>query len=277
MVTNPIVPTHALQFDAVDAEAARAIRAHAELYHYTGEAGLKGIVESNSFRATYFADMNDAHEIKELRTLFVSEMISRLTPMVLQMRRVNPDNHVVWKQGAPQHLANQWCNVLYNVVFPADEATRDALCCTTSFCSHAGDHAYEREHGLLSQWRGYGGEGGFCLVFDSAALWKLFERERSKFFYVYTDLREVHYPRDGTKALESFIKLLDEFEVVIKSALDGNGQFTADAISLPFLASATAFKHRGFYEEREVRLIAMAGTEIAAEKMKGVKGSNPSH
>jgi len=30
-------------------------------------------------------------------------------------------------------------------------------------------------------------------------------------------------------------------------------------------AAATAFKHQGFYEEREVRLVAMAGTELAAD------------
>ena len=30
-------------------------------------------------------------------------------------------------------------------------------------------------------------------------------------------------------------------------------------------AAATAFKHQGFYEEREVRLVAMAGTGLAAE------------
>jgi hypothetical protein len=37
---------------------------------------------------------------------------------------------------------------------------------------------------------------------------------------------------------------------------------------LPFVSSATAFKHQGFYEEREVRLVAMAGTKLAAEVMR---------
>jgi hypothetical protein len=36
-------------------------------FHYTSEAGLRGIVESNSLRATYFSDLNDASEIRQLR------------------------------------------------------------------------------------------------------------------------------------------------------------------------------------------------------------------
>jgi hypothetical protein len=41
------------------------------------------------------------------------------------------------------------------------------------------------------------------------------------------------------------------------------------------LGSATAFKHRGFYEEREVRLVAMAGTKFAADSIKGQDGYTP--
>jgi hypothetical protein len=189
------------QVNAADDAAKGAIQRHPELCHYTGEAGLKGIIESNSFWATYFVDMNDAQEIRELRAPLVQELIGRLTAMVAQMRAHKPPDHAVWKSGAAQYLADRWVNNLYKVVFEDDEKTRTAWCCTTSFCSHSGDQSYEREHGLLSQWRGYGKEGGFCLVFDSAALWQLLEQERSSFFYAYTDLQEAHYPRLGTKRL----------------------------------------------------------------------------
>src|ERR1700730_14072258 len=47
----------------------------------------------------------------------------------------------------------------------------------TSFCTHAND-PYAKERGLLSQWRGYGGEdGGYCIVFDTVALIELLQRE----------------------------------------------------------------------------------------------------
>jgi hypothetical protein len=57
--------------------------------------------------------------------------------------------------------------------------------------------------------------------------------------------------------------------------VNGSRDFSVDEAVLAFVASATTFKHRGFFEEREVRLIAIAGTEAAAEMMKDVKGYKP--
>jgi hypothetical protein len=65
------------QMTAAKIAAQSVVEAHPELYHYTGTAGLKGIIESNSFRATYFADMNDAQEIHTLRVHLVDELKKR--------------------------------------------------------------------------------------------------------------------------------------------------------------------------------------------------------
>jgi hypothetical protein len=180
-----------------------------------------------------------------------------------------PRRHVICATGAPdvppQQLARIWGNALYRVVFADDDTERTAYCCTACFCSHARDRPYEREHGLLSQWRGYGKDGGFCLVFDTAKLWGLFEKERDAFFYAYTDVRKAFYPREPSKQIECFTELLDTSESVIKTALLENRDFSVDQTLLPFVSSATAFKHQGFHEEREVRLVAMAGTKLAAD------------
>jgi Protein of unknown function (DUF2971) len=276
MTSAPSLDDAALaQLRASSAASDRVIATHPELYHYTDEAGLKGILQSNSFRASYFADMNDAREIHELRPSFVAEMMSRLIPVFEQMRKEKPIGHAVWRQGIAQQLSYRWARILYNTIFDENEETRSAFCCTTSFCSHVEDQPYERDNGLLSQWRGYGKDGGFCLVFDSAALWKLFEEERSKYLYLYTDVRKAHYSRSGTEALGSFVDLLDESEKVIKAGVSGSVEFTVDQTFLPFLESATAFKHQGFFEEREVRLIAMAGTQLVIDKLNGVQGFQP--
>ena len=200
------------------------------------------------------------------------ELAARLTPLVEELRKKKSKDHALWKPGAPQRLAQSLISILYKVIFADDAGTRTGWCCTASFCSHAGDHLYEQEHGLLSQWRGYSKDGGFCLVFDAAALWKLFEQERSSFFYLYTDVREAHYPRKGAREFESFNELLEASKVLIRDALAQDRDFSADRVLLPFLASATSFKHQGFYEEREVRLIVAAGTQLALDKMKGVPG-----
>jgi hypothetical protein len=48
--------------------------------------------------------------------------------------------------------------------------------------------------------------------------------------------------------------------------------FSVDELFVPFVTSAAASKHRGFEEEREVRLIAMAVSQIGDEKLKSVPG-----
>ena len=269
MSTSEIGSAASAQINAAENAAQRVVKVHSELHHYTGAAGLRGIVETNSFRATHFADMNDAQEIHTLRVPLVDELKKRLIPIVDQVRLQNPlQDGVIRRRDAPQHLARVWANALYRVVFADDDADRTAFCCTASFCSHVGDKSYERQHGLLSQWRGYGKGGGFCLVFDTAALWRLFEQERGAFYYAYTDIREAFYPREASKQIECFTELLNTSAAVIKTALLGDRDFSVDQTLLPFVSSATAFKHQGFYEEREVRLVAMAGTELAAEVMR---------
>jgi hypothetical protein len=263
------------QMDKSEKSTEQVINSHPELYHYTDSGGLKGIIETNSLWATYFADLNDAREMHVLRAPLVDELGKRLDRVVREAQLRNPDRDcAVWKRDAAKTLARIWGNALYRVVFADNDSERTALCCVTSFCSHAGDRLYEREHGLLSQWRGYGRTGGFCLVFDTAALWKLFEQERRAFFYAFTDIRQAFYPREHSQPIECFTELLNTSEAIIEAALRGNRDFSVDEVLLPFVFSATAFKHLGFYEEREVRLVAMAGTELAAE-MERKAGRDP--
>jgi hypothetical protein len=63
------------------------LRTHPQLYHYTNEDGLRGIIKSNSFWATYYRNMNDANEIYELRSPLVAELARRLTPFAQDLRR----------------------------------------------------------------------------------------------------------------------------------------------------------------------------------------------
>jgi hypothetical protein len=76
------------------------VEAHPELCHYTGAAGLKGIIiESNSFRATYFADMNDAQEIHALRVHLVDELKKRLETAVKQATELAAEmERMAWPQ-----------------------------------------------------------------------------------------------------------------------------------------------------------------------------------
>jgi hypothetical protein len=171
---------------------------HPFLYHYTSEAGFRGIVESNALWATYFGDLNDAKEIHELRVPLVEELTTWFVPLIKDFRKSGfRADQTVSKAGgniqAATKIARSWVNALYRTTFEGDESVRQGLCCIASFCSHEGDQPYERGHGLLSQWRGYGGAGGYCIVFDTAKLQKLLEVERRNNFYLFTNLLPAFY------------------------------------------------------------------------------------
>ena len=104
--TSEIGSAASMQIKAAEDASEHVVKAHPELYHYTGAAGLRGIVETNSFRATHFADMNDAQEIHTLRVPLVDELKKRLILIVDQARLQNPlQDGVIRRRDAPQHLA----------------------------------------------------------------------------------------------------------------------------------------------------------------------------
>jgi len=224
---------------------------HPYLYHYTSEAGFRGIMESNSLWATYFEDLNDSKEIHELRVPLVQELTAWFMPLVLEFRQSGlRESQIVSKAGgnirAAQDLARRWVNSLYNTTFEADATKRQSLCCITSFCSHANDQPYERENGLLSQWRGYGGQGGYCLVFDTAKLQTQLEKERKSYFILHAELRPAYYFIEGMPVTRLFADLLAFSKDIVSAAMSGDRDFSAEKAFTPFVSSATTTKHRGF-------------------------------
>jgi hypothetical protein len=248
-----------------------------DLYHYTSEAGLRGIIESNSVWATAFEDLNDLTEIREIKGPLISELGVAFVPIVKEFRqRGFREDRIVSKQGgniiAAKKIAVAWVDALYRVTFDKHDTTRLCECCVASFCSHETDQRYEKENGLLSQWRGYGGSGGFCLVFDTKKLKALLDNERRNFFYVHLDLRAAHYYMGGTPLVPLFPELLSHSREIVESAISGRTDFSTEQIFAPFVTSATTTKHRGFYEEREVRIVAMPASQYADKKIAGLQG-----
>jgi hypothetical protein len=138
------------------------VQSHPQLYHYTNEGGLKGIIDNNSLWATYFGDLSDANEIHELRVPLVQELAQRLVPFFRELRQKglgkrNGVSHLHDTCAAQQYAENGKCGL--TISYFRRTKQENESCCITSFCSHSNDHAYEQENGLLSQWRGYGRDG----------------------------------------------------------------------------------------------------------------------
>ena len=128
------------------------------------------------------------------------------------------------------------------------------------FCTHAKDD-YAREHGLLSQWRGYGGpDGGYCIVFDSAAMTPLLRKEYEAHYWALPPkLALVHYATPHFSIEDIFKPLLDESDRLLSALLDHSA--IPEIVTGYFLWAAPLLKHQGFREESEARIVVIPGTQ----------------
>lgn len=132
-----------------------------------------------------------------------------------------------------------------------------------SFCTHADqqpdgrfyDRSYERVNGLLSQWRSYVGSDGYCVVFDTAKLSHILASEFDARYWVHMKIDPVHYAVQEASPGAAFFALVNAGAQTLTDFF--NGQRTPEMGVQEFLIAASLFKHQGFREEQEVRVVAI--------------------
>jgi hypothetical protein len=195
------------------------------LYHYTGAAGLKGIVESGVLRATHIAFMNDASEYLHAVTLLLESIKAALksTSDPLQIKLLEEIEPSV------------------GLTRPQDVAPYFVAC-------------FSAQENSLNQWRAYGGgEGGFCIGFDTASI---DQKSSEQFFF----LSPAIYDRDEqAKWVHDFLHwaLLEYVRVAQRhqSELDEHRRAWAHMLLWRATAAAPIMKNPAFAEEQEWRLI----------------------
>jgi hypothetical protein len=252
--------------------------AHSELHHYTTFTGLKGICGTNTLWATHFAYLNDTAEVVHLQAPLLEALVAKFTDILNERRKSIAGSQADYdiclgaslaQPGGAERVARAAATDivqgLYKFTFESESAFAFAEPFIASFCSHSADQTYERDHGLLSQWRGYGRDGGFCIVFDTPALAAMLGREFDSYYWVYMNLASVRYAMDGLCIAEVFPQVLDRCGILFSGILDGKVPDAPDDGFAPFVAGATLFKHQGFREEREVRIVAAPGSQRVME------------
>jgi DUF2971 family protein len=245
---------------------------HPELHHYTTEAGLKGITNTNCLWATHFADLNDATEVRLLQEPLAAVLGSRFCKLVkqrqsesLKVRRAVSD--LGGLRAVSTDLARDFVSSLYSVTFDGVGTFDFGSPFITSFCTHSGDQSYEKENGLLSQWRGYGRDGGYCIVFGTHELSQLLGVEFDVNYYVHMNMDAARYALDGVSVESLFPELLERCDLFMSELLKGNRQPAAEDGFAPFVTGATLLKHQGFREEREIRIVSMPGTKEVQDQV----------
>ena len=80
---------------------------------------------------------------------------------------------------------------------------------------------YERNNGLLSEWRGYGSGGSYCSVLDTRRMFDLLDMEFNKYYWSHLNFDGMFYAGDDFRMSNVFPELVDVFQNFYNAFVDG--------------------------------------------------------
>lgn len=251
----------------------KVIEAHPELMHYTTGAGLAGIISSGALWATHASALNDSQEITHFLDSRLVEIVREEAHCVLtKLIKDAKISAKVEADGGFEAVSEKQTKVLSDLL-------RESMLKFHSphiFSLSAITSENARNNGLLSQWRGYGTDGGYAIVFDSTELEKLLNKEANEYFYQHMQWGDVYY-YDLQDSTQSISQEIIEAESTLRNGIRELHQNpkpnSMEASYDAMITLSCLYKHWGFFEEKEVRVIAIPPNE---EVLKIAKAANPS-
>lgn len=226
------------------------------LFHYTTANGLIGILGTGEIWGTAYYCANDESELatgkgvlSPLFRLATHELIKDNDPRVQIFLRRGVDIN---------EYADRFEQQIVGMAL-------SSLCAyITCFCKSTSEEDFH--HGLLSQWRGYGVDGGYALHFSRKKLLAAIESATNADEFSY-ELQDVHYTVENSLKAEvlsytdAFVSAYMEFLDELAKPLDFNKRTMPSPIAgLPggpleaLLGYLVHTKNKHFGEERECRL-----------------------
>ena len=227
------------------------------LFHYTTGEGLNGIVFGNSIWLSDLRCSNDGSEVEygnHLIRKVLSEYTSKniVDPKSIFSKAYNAGGDV---EGFP----DMFSNLIYELMYTSVVALIFCL------CRHSNQEHYQ--HGLLSQWRGYGEDGGYAIQFNKEKLNRILKSEFEENSGNSITFRKVHYGNKGP-AFNLISKNQDELVLRYKQYIEycykfmpGDlrplADFSADLLDAIGTWLALS-KSPHFSEENEWRIVAFS-------------------
>lgn len=231
------------------------------LFHYTSASGLAGIFESKALWSTAYFCANDEQELSAGRGVLTGMFRSEIYNLEkAEDKRIEK----FFSCGVdPIEYADTFEELVTSWAFRA-------LCAyTTSFCRPSTEEDFI--HGLLSQWRGYGPDGGYAIQFSSRRLQEALQNSKRY------ELKDVSYQLDNDfkgvllKHKPAFMTAFHQHLDDLAGPIDSTERAWRSPLPNLFggpLESLLDYlvytKNRHFLEERECRMSAMQ--LIAPEK-----------
>ena len=248
-----------------------------EVFHYTTIAALKGMLDSNTLWATRATHLNDSSEMKLLWPFLEQNCISHIKKFANEYLEKHPETRETFEAlGGVDRLAGVdggiVISVMRELLFGNDTTAGMGMPFIVSFTTH--DEEYDRRHGMLSQWRGYGGDDNVAIIFDTEGLERFLQREIDRFQYLTCSFSDVIYCREGVDLVRCFQQLFDalkQFSQLIVSRWDDDHERLQEALEVlaaGLLPAVGRVKHQAFQEEKECRIIAGIPDESYRDRFK---------
>ncbi len=237
---------------------------HPELFHYTKPEAFEGIIKSQTLWCSHYREMTDDTEIQLARRLLPVAVAPRMNAIIKE--GFNRDMRRRWTaSGGGDQTARDLVNSLYGATFDGKAAYSALAPYVFSFSTHSDDTAFEREHGVRSQWDSYAWPEGFCLVFDVGEVAEMLKQEGNARYWAWLMLEPVRYADRPIE--EIFPELVSGLANTLRQFLLGVRE--PEMATAEFLIGTTLLKGAGYKSEREVRVVAIPGTaELASHAAK---------
>jgi hypothetical protein len=236
---------------------------YTSLWHYTTGAGMLGILQNSSLRATHIRYLNDIGEAKFFQQNYFPRLFKDHWTLAADKGKVSKNDVSALTEAVQESLMR---GIFDNV---------DLF--TASLSQPVSDADVD---GMLSQWRGYGSDGGYALIFDTAKLRDALTCSGSRYSdastcigdmnYMTVDHPRAKYSKDVLAMEGRIVKALENMSDVNSLAVD-SGNYFDDFINIACLT-----KHSGFAEENEVRIVvARPANEMLQYLMEGENEKPP--
>ena len=234
------------------------------IFHYTNADGLFGILTRKEIWSTAYFTTNDESELSAVKGM-LADLCKEFTTQLVSDKHEYVDlirQHGINIFDYPKDFEEIW--------FDTMEETFDIY--ITCFCRAKSELEYQ--DGLLSQWRGYGGAGGYALQFSHSKMtnWttRTLENKESHKYIFY----DVYYSLDNPfKDIvldhkdffqETYMNYLDNVAIRLQKLENGDEPIDSDfklvlpdAFTGPLMALLLyriLTKNSHFSEERECRM-----------------------
>jgi hypothetical protein len=252
-----------------------------ELFHYTGFAGLQGILQSQELWGTNARFLNDDAELMEFRDYLrelmrpaVARIISKKHQLQTHLRALIERQGGI--SGSIDEVVTTAVNEMFTATFGSAGKAGFSDAYIVSFCTPATER--QGKHGLLSQWRGYGVEGGYAIVFDTPQLSAAMDAESKRWggSNVLVFGGDIVYSDAGVEGI--ITEFPEQIETIVggfAGFFDSGDQRHLDPVLTNLLVVSCRFKHWGFSEEREVRIVTIPPNDLIVEEMKRRGNNSP--